>query len=276
MYIQLCVKQSALSPTSRLSFLIPYRLALTICAAIILLVVQKVQAQEIFNHADSETSGPHAPQTFVKTQNLLTDNLTNTKLLFGTYDISSVINFKDFGVSPWKVDAAFIAIEAEGTPLLTLVPNGFPLEKRSTISSEYGMRFHPSLKRHRHHKGIDFSVPTGSLTLSTAPGVVRVADNIDNSAYGRYVVIDHALGFTSVYAHLQDIKVKVGDQVEKGSILGRSGNSGRSTGPHLHYEIHYHGVALDPKYFTNWSTETYRDIFNKVNSVPWLHLAKRS
>lgn len=166
-------------------------------------------------------------------------------------------------------------IDFEQRILFNLVPNGLPLNEYRRVSSKYGMRDHPILRKLRLHKGLDFSVAPGTPIYSTADGVVEVADAWDDSSYGKYVVVRHGLGFTSLYAHMRDVEVKVGDYIDKGTLLGFSGNSGRSSSPHLHYEVKYLGRALDPESFTEWSGDNYEVIFSKEKTVPWASLMEK-
>lgn len=166
-------------------------------------------------------------------------------------------------------------INFEQNILFTLVPNGMPLNEYRRMSSKFGMRDHPILRKLRLHKGVDFSVAPGAPIYSTAGGVVETADSWDNSAYGKYVVVRHGLGFTSLYAHMRDVEVKVGDYIDKGALLGFSGNSGRSSSPHLHYEVKYLGRALDPENFIEWPSDNYQAIFSKEKSVPWVALMEK-
>ena len=115
------------------------------------------------------------------------------------------------------------------------------------ISSGFGVRKDPLLGTPALHSGIDFRAPLGSNALVTAPGVVVKAGW--NGGYGRMVEVDHGNGFSTRYGHLSRIDVKVGDHVVRGGVIGEVGSSGRSTGPHLHYEVRRNGDAIDPLAF---------------------------
>lgn len=115
------------------------------------------------------------------------------------------------------------------------------------ISSTFGVRTDPLLGTPALHSGTDFRTPTGTLARVTAPGkVVRAGWS---GGYGRMVEVEHDGGFSTRYAHLSRITVKVGDEVKLGDVVGRTGSSGRSTGPHLHYEVRRNGNAIDPVRF---------------------------
>lgn len=115
------------------------------------------------------------------------------------------------------------------------------------VSSSFGVRRDPIIRRPAMHAGIDFRAPTGTDIRSAGAGTVIKAGW--NGGYGRMVEIDHGNGLTSRYAHMSRIKVSEGQKVETGDIVGQVGNSGRSTGPHLHYEVRRNGDALDPVRF---------------------------
>ena len=127
--------------------------------------------------------------------------------------------------------------------LTEILPLGAPVEKM-IVTSPYGMRKDPFTKANKHHKGIDFAGNIGTELFAVAPG--RVISAGDRSGYGTTVEIDHGLGFTTLYAHLSKINVSRGDWVRPGTVVGLGGSSGRSTGPHLHYEIRYKGTPFNP------------------------------
>lgn len=153
--------------------------------------------------------------------------------------------------------------------MLKVVPNGIPLREYRRTSSVFGKRFHPILKKYRAHNGIDFSVPSGTPILNTANGIVVVAAHGGQSAFGKYVVVKHPQGFTTLYAHLRKVNVQPGEFIAKGSMLGESGSTGQSTGPHLHYEIRYQDQVLDPQPFVEWSSSNYHALFTQEKKVPW-------
>ena len=88
------------------------------------------------------------------------------------------------------------------------------------------------------------------------------------------IIIAHNFGFETVYGHLHKLKVKLGEVVKKGELIALSGNSGRSTGPHLHYEIRYGSKILNPKYFLQWNIKNFNIVFNKIRRVEWDSLLK--
>ena len=115
------------------------------------------------------------------------------------------------------------------------------------LSSPFGRRVDPITKRWAIHKGLDFVGKYGEKVMATANGIVKRAGR--NGAYGNLIEIDHGYGITTRYAHLKKIMVSEGDAVEKGKVIGLQGNSGRSTGSHLHYEVRFNRAAMNPKKF---------------------------
>lgn len=126
-----------------------------------------------------------------------------------------------------------------------VLPLGKPVNSR--VTSEYGTRNDPFTGKPKKHRGIDFAGKIGTELLAVAPG--RVVSAGERVGYGTTVEIDHGLGFTTLYAHLSQILVSRGDWVRPGTVIGLAGSSGRSTGPHLHYEIRYKGAPFDPTKF---------------------------
>lgn len=123
------------------------------------------------------------------------------------------------------------------------VPSRMPLDGM-TLTSGFGMRRHPILGGRRNHKGIDLAAPTGTPVYATADGIVAKAERF--STYGNYIQIEHGGELQSRFAHLSGYAVAAGDRVKKGDLIGYVGSTGRSTGPHLHYEIRVGEVAVDP------------------------------
>ena len=130
--------------------------------------------------------------------------------------------------------------------LNTLLPLGAPVEKMR-VTSNFGTRKDPFTGEPKRHRGIDFAGKIGTELLAVAPG--RVISAGERVGYGTTVEIDHGLGFTTLYAHLSQTLVTRGDWVRPGTVIGLAGSTGRSTGPHLHYEIRYKGVPFDPAKF---------------------------
>jgi murein DD-endopeptidase MepM/ murein hydrolase activator NlpD len=136
------------------------------------------------------------------------------------------------------------AISTPVAPTMSVsIPSRAPLAASST-SSSYGMRTHPVLGGTRAHKGIDLAAPVGTPVYATADGVVERADWF--SSYGLYVAIEHGSDLETRYAHMSRLAVAAGERVHKGEVIGYVGTTGRSTGPHLHYEVRVAGTAVNP------------------------------
>lgn len=131
--------------------------------------------------------------------------------------------------------------------VLRALPVGRPIAAGHDLTSGFGTRLDPFTRSLAMHSGIDFRAPTGTSVRAVAAGKVIEAGY--NGGYGRMVEIDHGFGITTRYAHMSSIAVSEGDRVEKGALLGAVGSTGRSTGPHLHYEVRIDDDATDPMRF---------------------------
>jgi len=123
------------------------------------------------------------------------------------------------------------------------VPSSMPLAG-ARMSSGYGMRDHPVLRKRARHSGVDLAAPTGTPVYATADGYVGRANRF--GSYGLFVKIDHGADLETRYAHMSRLAVNTGERVMKGDVIGYVGSTGRSTGPHLHYEVRVNGVAVNP------------------------------
>ncbi|MXP47753.1 peptidoglycan DD-metalloendopeptidase family protein [Altererythrobacter luteolus] len=123
------------------------------------------------------------------------------------------------------------------------IPSRMPLAK-ANLTSNYGMRTHPVIGGRRAHKGVDLAAPTGTPIYATADGIVSKAERF--SSYGLFVSIEHGAKLQTRFAHMSRIAVADGERVSKGDIIGYVGSTGRSTGPHLHYEVRIAGQAVNP------------------------------
>lgn len=116
------------------------------------------------------------------------------------------------------------------------------------IASGFGYRIDPVYKTVKFHAGLDFTASQGTPIYATANGVVRIAGN-QGDGFGNHVVIAHGYGYETLYGHMFRVKVKVGTRVKRGEIIGWVGSTGKSTGPHCHYEVIKNGRPVDPAYF---------------------------
>jgi murein DD-endopeptidase MepM/ murein hydrolase activator NlpD len=116
------------------------------------------------------------------------------------------------------------------------------------IASGFGYRVHPIYKIMQFHSGIDFTAQTGTPIYATGDGVVSFA-SFDNSGYGMHVVINHGYGYQTLYGHMSRMKVRTGETIKRGEVIGYVGSTGASTGPHCHYEVIKGGSKIDPVNF---------------------------
>lgn len=123
------------------------------------------------------------------------------------------------------------------------IPSRMPLDG-SRLTSDFGMRNHPISGRRRGHKGVDLASPVGTPIFATADGTVSKASWF--SSYGLYVSLEHGGNIQTRYAHMSRLNVAAGQKVKKGEVIGFVGSTGRSTGPHLHYEVRVDGKAVNP------------------------------
>lgn|GEM_PF-466724 len=171
-----------------------------------------------------------------------------------------------------RVNSAGLSVAARHQ-MMQLIPNGRPV-KKGYLSSHYGKRLHPVKKIRAMHHGIDYAVYVGTPIYAPADGVVAVTRK-SNKGSGNFLRISHSFGFTSSYSHLKAFKVSRGDYVKKGDLIGLSGNTGLSTGSHLHYEIRLVGRSLDPLPFVQWEMNNFDSIFESNKDVKWDYLVNK-
>ena len=171
-----------------------------------------------------------------------------------------------------RLDTAAITSSVR-VEMLNRIPNGAPV-KEGRISSGYGKRVHPVTGDVKFHRGQDFAVNVGTAIYAPADGVVEVT-RPSNQGSGNYMRLQHSFGFTSSYSHMSKFEVQMGDFVQKGDLIGYSGNTGLTSGPHLHYEIRFVGRSLDPKPFVDWGLNDFDTIFTKIRGVRWESLVSK-
>ena len=152
--------------------------------------------------------------------------------------------------------------------LLAAIPAIQPVrnENLKRMVSGFGYRTDPFTKARKMHEGMDFTSKTGTPIYATGDGVVARADNTV-SGYGNHIVIRHGFGYETLYAHLSKYKCRAGQRVKRGDIIGLVGSTGRSEGPHLHYEVHKNGRVVNPLnfYYGNISAVEYVAISQLAN-----------
>ncbi len=150
----------------------------------------------------------------------------------------------------------------EAMPCIMPVP-----QNQCRIVSGFGSRYHPILHRRRMHTGVDLSARKGTPIYATANGTVSNTGRMKGySGYGILVEINHGYGYRTLYAHMNDVKVKPGQKVKRGELIGHVGNTGLSSGPHCHYEVIVNGKKVNPVYyfFNDVSVEDYERILEEA------------
>ncbi len=167
---------------------------------------------------------------------------------------NSLVNVYDEAIS----NQQFLACKPSINPISPADP--------TWLTSSYGYRKDPFTNRRTAHNGIDIAGRIGLDIHATGDGTVITA-KMSRYGYGREVKVDHGFGFVSIYGHLEDIDVKVGQKVKRGEVVGTLGNSGRSTGPHLHYEVRKNSHTVNPMYFffENLTPREYTVLATRAN-----------
>jgi murein DD-endopeptidase MepM/ murein hydrolase activator NlpD len=147
------------------------------------------------------------------------------------------------------------------TPAIQPVSN----KDLSRIASGFGYRIDPVYKTTKMHPGIDFTAPQGTPIYATADGIIDQAGNSGNG-YGNHVIIRHGYGYETLYGHMVRVKARSGQSVKRGEVIGWVGSTGKSTGPHCHYEVHFKGQKIDPVYY----------FFNDLNAEQFDRLVKKA
>ncbi|WP_243359331.1 M23 family metallopeptidase [Fundidesulfovibrio terrae] len=132
---------------------------------------------------------------------------------------------------------------AQGPSPMGAAPDAWPV--RGVVSSEFGVRLSPFAGQEEFHKGVDIMAPAGSPVRAPAPGVILFA-GVDAEG-SQAAMLDHGGGYVTTFSHMQRLDAKTGDRLDRGDPIGAVGQEGRSTGPHLHYEVRLHGVPVDPR-----------------------------
>ncbi|GAL36004.1 putative membrane protein [Vibrio maritimus] len=196
---------------------------------------------------------------------LVSERLADLEKVLGVADTPENIDLDS------RLDVAAIHSNVRMT-MLNQIPSGSPVGNER-ISSQFGKRKHPVTGKVKMHRGMDFAVNTGTKIYAPADGVVEVTRRSKKGS-GNFLRLQHSFGFSSSYSHLKGFKVRPGQFVRKGELIAISGNSGLSSGPHLHYEVRFVGRALDPKPFVEWGVNDFEDIFKKERAIRWESLVK--
>ncbi|MDR3188999.1 MAG: M23 family metallopeptidase [Prevotellaceae bacterium] len=172
------------------------------------------------------------------------DNITLTQ------QTKSGIDRLDTIIGEQTVRLRGLVAQAQGDPLLQLMPASQPISNNDLrrIVATYGMRIHPFYKLDKMHSGVDFAAPLGTDVYATGKAVVESVHN-NLRTTGITVTLKHSNSYRTVYAHLLKANVSQGARVKRGDVIGLLGNSGRSIAPHLHYEVHKDGHAVNPMHY---------------------------
>ena len=134
--------------------------------------------------------------------------------------------------------------------LLLAIPAIQPVSNKdlTRVASGFGYRIDPVYKVRKFHAGLDFTAPQGTPIYATADGRIKMA-GFDNSGFGNHVIINHGYGYETLYGHMVRVKARSGNTIKRGEVIGYVGSTGKSTGPHCHYEVHRNGQPVDPLYY---------------------------
>lgn len=172
----------------------------------------------------------------------------NSELIINTSKKVDVL-MKRLAIQSRSIDE-IVSLAKEKKKLLAAIPAIQPIrnENLRSVASGFGYRSDPFTKIRKFHAGMDFAAPTGTPIFATGDGTISRADD-KASGYGNHIVINHGFGYETLYAHLSRYKVSAGQQVKRGDVIGYVGSTGRSEAPHLHYEVHKNGEAVNPVNF---------------------------
>jgi murein DD-endopeptidase MepM/ murein hydrolase activator NlpD len=194
---------------------------------------------------------------------LFSERVEDVEIVLGLSDSSQ----EEYGID-WAARLQQAAMDsALKTAMLEVIPSGSPLEY-NRISSLYGKRSNPISGRKQTHTGIDLTCNVGDAIIAPADGVIETV-RPSKEGFGNFMTVRHAYGFMTSYAHLERFKARNGQFVRKGDLIATCGNSGNSTGPHLHYETRFVGRSLNPKNLMDWSVGSFSLPFEKENKVNW-------
>lgn len=186
------------------------------------------------------------------------EGYNNSDLIIETAQRLDALRKKVYVQSKSYDDIIKLATEKED--MLRSIPAILPISvvDLTRIASGYGLRIHPVYKISKFHAGMDFTAPLGTEIYATGDGTVEEASR-SKRGMGNCIIINHGFGYSSVYAHLDNFNVRPGQKVHRGDVIGFVGNTGMSVAPHLHYEIEFNGINVDPVnyFFNDLSAEEY-------------------
>ncbi len=176
------------------------------------------------------------------------ESLDNADLVVNTARKLDVVAKEAYIQSKSYDEVLKLALDKEA--MLASIPAIMPVSNKDLkrTASGWGFRIHPIYKIRRFHYGMDFTAPVGTEIYATGDGVVKDVQS-SRGGFGRWVVIDHGYGYETLYGHMNEFNVRKGQKVKRGSVIGYVGSSGTSSGPHIHYEVHRNGKAVNPQYY---------------------------
>ncbi len=176
------------------------------------------------------------------------ENMDNAELVVSTAKRLDIV-MKQLYVQSTSFDEV-ISLAMRKEEMLRCTPAIMPISNSDLkrTASGWGWRIHPIYKVKKFHEGMDFSAPIGTEIYATADGKVTKITT-EKTGYGKRIEVDHGFGYKTLYAHLDKFNVKKGQKVKRGEIIGEVGNTGGSTAPHLHYEVHVKGKKVNPQHY---------------------------
>ncbi|MGR6840488.1 M23 family metallopeptidase [Aliivibrio wodanis] len=221
---------------------------------------------------DNNNNNHELNQQLEKKENellVISQRIEDVESVLGLQEISEEENALTEKTLDQRLDIAAIDSAVRAT-MFRLIPNDTPLDFIRN-SSSFGKRTNPISGKRQRHLGLDLTCKRGTEIYAPADGVVELA-RPSKKGYGNLLKVQHSFGFMTMYAHLQKFKVRSGQFVKKGELIATCGNSGNSTGPHLHYEVRFLGRVLNPQSFIDWTPEHFESLFEKERSVKWTPL----
>jgi hypothetical protein len=176
------------------------------------------------------------------------ESMDNKDLVISTARKLDILGKEAYIQSKSYDEVLKLALQKE--KMLASIPSIMPVSNKDLkkTASGWGFRIHPIYKIRKFHYGMDFTAANGTDVYVTGDGAVREVTT-EHSGYGKMIQIDHGFGYATVYGHLSQFNVKPGQKVKRGELIGFVGNTGTSTHPHLHYEVHKNGDAVNPQFY---------------------------
>ena len=191
------------------------------------------------------------------------EGYTNSELVISTSQkLDKMVKQLDV---QWKSYNEVVSLAEKNEIFLASIPAISPVSDKdlTRFASGYGYRIHPIYRTRKMHTGIDLTAPSGTEVYATGDGRIIKASYAPGG-YGKRILIDHGFGYKTLYAHLSDIHVKVGQKIKRGELIGDVGNTGRSTAPHLHYEVRKNNKTENPVnyYYNDLTPEQYDEVIS--------------